>query len=170
MEMDFSVTKDGRPLSKELYKWDEDARMFSSNVDGLVLVFESRRGILFRTAHNCTFKTNSYCMFNTGYGCTFNTDDNCMFDTESSCIFKTGSGCVFKTNYSCTFETGTKCIVVRRDMFEVMQLQPNMITRSNGIGIPGFEVMFPKHTITIDGKEIELSEKSFNELKKQLVN
>ena len=37
----------------------------------------------------------------------------------------------------------------------------------NGIAVTKNEVMNP-HTITIDGKEIKLSEESFNELKKQL--
>jgi hypothetical protein len=43
----------------------------------------------------------------------------------------------------------------------VIQLE-NVTIKLNGYGIKGFEYIKPEHIITIDGKEIKLSEESFN--------
>ena len=192
--MDFSVTKNGKPLSKRLYKWDADAKVFSSATDRLVLDFKSCNGVKFKTGFGCTFDTGSDCTFDTGsdctfdtnYGCTFNTGPDCMFNntayctfdtgsyckfyTGSNCTFNTESDCTFDTGSDCTFNTGTKCVIVRRDVFEVIQPQPNTIIKLNGANTPGFKDVPKEHVITIDGREIRLSEESFNELKKQLTD
>ena len=78
MDIDFSVTKNGKELDKSLYTWDENSKTFSTCENGLVLDFISVNG--------CTFKT--------GFGCTFKTDDCCTFDVDDGCTFKTGEECV----------------------------------------------------------------------------
>ena len=165
-----SVTKNGKELDKDLYSWNEETRIFSSNENGLVLDFSDINNCTFKTKSYCTFKAGSGCMFNTGSNCTFTTGSYCTFDTVFGCTFDTGSDCTFKTGADCTFDTEYNCVVVRRDVFEVIQLlnEENHIKLNQG-GIKGYEVIGEKHIITIDGKEIELSEESFNELKKQLI-
>jgi hypothetical protein len=118
--LNFSVTKNGKELDKNLYSWNEENRTFSSNEYRLVLDFS---GI-----GNCTFNTRSNCTFNTGHGCTFN--------TGFGCTFKVGHGCTFNTGSNCTFKTGYDCVVVRKDIFEVIQL----LNGENHIKLNGYEV------------------------------
>ena len=59
-------------------------------------------------------------------------------------------------------------MVVRWDVFEVIQLVENQTIKLNECEVPGFVVVAPKHKIVIDGKEIELSDESYQELKKSL--
>ena len=121
----FSITKNGKPLDKSLYTWDEKTRTLATEENQLVLDFISYDSCTFDTGSSCTFKTGSSCTFDTGsncifktgfgctfdtgYNCTFKTSDNCTFDTGSNCIFKTGFGCTFKTSDNCTFDTGFGC-------------------------------------------------------------
>jgi hypothetical protein len=147
----FSVTQNGKELDKKFYNWNEESRTFSTNKNDLVLDFSLLNGI--------TFDTGAYCIFKTG--------SNSTFDTGSSCIFKTCSSCTFDTGSNCTFTTGKECVVIRRDIFEVIKLEENKPIKLNSYKIEGFEYIKPEHIITIDGKEIKLSEESFNELKKQ---
>lgn len=97
----FSVTKDGKPLDKSLYTWDEKTRTLSTTENNLVLDFSG--------LDNCAFKTGSICTFNTGHNCTFDTGWDCTFKTDYSCIFYTGSGCTFDTDWGCTFRTDSYC-------------------------------------------------------------
>ena len=105
----FSVTKYGKPLSAELYTWDEKNRYFCSSEDGLVLDFTSMDRCTFKTGNSCDFKTGDSCTFNTGNSCTFKTGSDCTFKTHSYCYFRTGDDCTFKTHYDCTFKTGDSC-------------------------------------------------------------
>jgi hypothetical protein len=129
----------------------------------------------FNTCDNCTFKTGSYCIFDTGYNCTFKTGSHCTFKTSSYCTFNaysyctfnTGSYCVFNTGSYCTFNVGSKCVIVRRDVFEVIEPKEGQIIKLNEYKVKGYTIV-NEHIITIDGKEIKLSEESYNELKRQL--
>ena len=141
----FSVTQFGKELVTSLYSWNEATKTFYSNEDNLVLDFNNIDNVTFKTGSNCTFKTR--------YNCTFNT----------------GSYCTFDTGFDCTFKTGSDCVVVRRGIFEVIVLnEDNNHIKLNGYSIKGYEHIKPTRTITINGKEIELSEESFNNLKTQL--
>ncbi len=189
----FSVTKNGVALSKELYSWNEKTRTFSSTENGLVLDFSGLDYVTFKTGSNCIFKTGSSCTFKTGSNCTFKTGNNCTFKTDWSGIFKTGNdctfdtgsyctfdtsnNCTFDTNHDCTFDTscectfktGIECVIIRRDIFEIIQPLPKITIKLNGICIPGFKEIKP-HTIVIDGEETVISEESFNDLKESLHN
>lgn len=125
-EVQQRVLKNGKPLDLDLFEWDEKTNTFSTFENFLVIDFF---GIF-----NCTFNTGFYCTFNTSSNCTFNTSSDCTFNTDSGCTFKTGLGCTFKTSYNCTFDTGpgctfktgSYCVIVRRDIFEVIQQKTNI--------------------------------------------
>ena len=126
------VLKDGEPLALSKFCWDSKTRTFSSTESGLVLDF---RGI-----NNCTFKTGYNCTFNTGYNCTFKTGFNCTFKTGGGCTFDTGCDCTFDTGYNCTFKTWGGCVVVRRDVYEVIELVPEKTTVLCPCDIKGYVV------------------------------
>ena len=142
--MKFKVTKDGKELSPDLYTWDEETKTFSTNEDKLVLDFSGWDGVTFKTGSFCTFKTGAYC----------------TFDTWHDCIFKTES--------DCTFDTGPKCVIVRRDVFEVIQpMADENHIKLNGYGVKGYQVL-KNHTIIVDGEEVELSEDGYASVKELL--
>jgi hypothetical protein len=49
------------------------------------------------------------------------------FNKISYCTFNTGYNCTFKTGSYCTFKTGYDCVIVRRDIFEVIISQNDSI-------------------------------------------
>jgi hypothetical protein len=127
--------------------------------------FDTGYGCTFKTGSDCTFDTDSDCTFDTGYGCTFKTGSDCTFktgsdctfDTDYDCTFKTGSGCTFKTGSGCTFETGsdyTSCVVVRRDIFEIIELKEKQTIKLNEWGVKGFTVIENK----LDIEEMTMDE------------
>ena len=124
-EVQQRVSKNGKPLPMKDFTWNAKTRVFSSNKDYLVLDFSG--------VANCTFTTGSDCIFNTGHSCTFKTGSYCTFNTGSYCIFNAGS--------SCTFQTGEQCVVVRRDMYEVIELVEGQRIKLNDFRIPGFSVI-----------------------------
>jgi len=97
----------------------------------------------------------------------FSNLNNWTFKTGSGCTFKTGPSCTFKTGSGCAFKTGPSCVVIRRDVFEVIELKEDQPIKLNKYNIKGYTAI-KSHVVTIDGKDIELSEESFNNLKKQL--
>ena len=183
-EVQQRILQNGKPLDLNKFTWDENTQTLSTKENNLVIdfnrtsncTFKTGNNCTFKTGHNCTFDTSDNCTFDTSYGCTFITGSSCTFKTCSRCTFKTGSGCTFDTSYSCTFDTSysctfdtsSDCVIVRRDVFEVIQPLEGQTVKLNRHGIEGYTVLKHQHTITIDGKEIKLSEESFNELKKQL--
>ena len=166
MTTKFSVTKNGKPFTD--YKWDEKTKTFSTTADGLVLNFAGIGNVTFKTGRYCTFKTGYECSFTTGWGCTFTTGDNCTFTTGWDCTFTTGPDCTFKTGPRCTFNTGDNCFVTRFDVKGVTEIPEGKTIKFNEHKMAGYEVIEEKHTITIDGKEIELSQGSYNQLKQSL--
>ena len=165
--MKYSITQYGSPLNKSLYTLDEKTKTFSSKENNLVLDFGSESNCTFKTGSDCTFNTGAYCTFNTSYNCTFktgayctfNTHSDCTFDTGSGCTFNTGSGCTFNTSYSCTFTTKSKCVVVRKDIYEVIELKEGIKTTLNGYEIKGYteEENLKGKTVTVEvgGKKYE---------------
>jgi hypothetical protein len=158
--MNFSVTKYGKELHPKLYSWDEETKTFTSKEHSLVLDFHGCNGVTFKGGCNNTFRTGAHCNFETGPECTF--------ITGSQCTFVTGSQCTFDTLYSCTFKAGKDSVVIRRDVFEIIPLEWGSTIKLNDDEIKGFTCVEEKHIITIDGKEIELSKESFENLKRQL--
>ena len=175
--MNFSVTKNGKELDPSLYTWDESTKTFATDESGLVLDFSEMYGVTFKTGDFCAFKTGDRCAFKTGRECTFKTGsncafytgDNCAFYTWHSCAFKTGYGCTFDTGYGCIFKTGERCVIVRRDVYEVIEIEPNKKIKLNVFNVKGFEYIKDTKTITIDNMEIEISAEAYEALKKQFI-
>ena len=92
--------------------------------------FDTYSDCIFKTGSDCTFKTGSYCTFNTGYGCTFKTCYGCTFKTGSDCTFDTGSSCTFNTDYD--------CVVVRRNIYDVIELEKGIEYKLFPYGSKGF--------------------------------
>ena len=163
-EVQQRVLQDGKPLDLDKFEWSEEARVFSTIEHNLVLDFAGCDGITFKTEGDCIFTTGSSCIFTTGGYCTFTTVSSCTFKTGSSCTFTTGGYCTFTTENDCTFKTGSSCtfttrdfcVVVRRDVYEVIELVENKIIKLNDYGVRGFRVIEKdkktiKKTITVDG-------------------
>ena len=120
----YSITQNGKPLSKDKYCIDLKNKVFSSTEGNLVLDFNdledwtlnTKYGCIFNTSINCTFNTGPACVFCTDNGCTFTTGNCCTFVTGMNCTFKTGSGCTFDTNSGCTFDTNSGCIFLLCDI------------------------------------------------------
>jgi hypothetical protein len=146
IEVQQRVLQFGKPLSLELFSWDENTKVFSTDKDSLVIDFFDASDCTFKTGSYCTFKTGSNCTFDTDWGCTFKTGSNCTFDTEwnctfdtgSDCTFKTGSDCTFKTGSNCTFKTGSDCVCIRRDVFEFFEIPAGKKIKLNTYNIRGF--------------------------------
>jgi hypothetical protein len=128
-EVQQRVLQNGKPLSLDKFEWDEKTNTFSSNEDYLVLDFAG--------VDNCTFKTSFYC----------------TFDTGSYCTFKTGSDCTFDTGFGCTFEAEENCVVVRRDIYEVIELKSGQKIKLNECGIKGYQVVDEP---TLSGKKVKV--------------
>lgn len=120
---------------------------------GYGCVFNTDNSCVFNTGKNCIFNTSGGCVFYTGFNCTFNTGPNCTFKTNKRCTFKTGDNCTFDTSYNCTFETGRNCIIIRRDVFEVIEIPKNVEIILNGHEISGYIVQQKRKIVKIDGKE-----------------
>ena len=132
--------------------------------------FKTGPGCTFKTGSHCTFKTGPGCTFDTGSSCIFDTGPGCTFDTGSSCIFDTGPGCTFDTGSRCTFDTGSSSVIIRRDEFEVITLEEGGHIKLNEFRVKGYTHIKDTKTITIDGKDIEISLESFEALKEQLIS
>lgn len=175
--MNFSVTQFGKPLSKDKYTWNAKIRTFSTEENELVLDFTNIVGVtfktgdncIFKTSHDCVFKTCNHCTFETGSDCTFETGSDCTFKTYDNCTFNTGDECTFDTSSNCTFKTSEECVIVRRDIFEVIQIPKNIKIKLNSYKVPGYTVIKDTKIITIDGKDIEISIESFEAFKKQFI-
>ena len=161
-EVQQRVLQNGKPLDLNKFEWDEKTNTFSSNEKYLVLDFKGIDNCTFKTGSSCTFDTGSYCTFDTGYSCTFrtdsyctfNTDYSCTFRTDSYCTFKTGSNCIFNTGSNCIFNTGKECVVVRRDIYEIIELQEGKEIKLNKFGIKGYTEVKPEPSLS--GKEVEV--------------
>lgn len=161
--MTYSITKNGVELSKDLYTIDKKTKTFSSNESGLVLDFSDEHGWTFKTSNICIFNTGSNCTFDTGRDCTFDTGCNCAFNTGCDCTFKTGSNCMFntecdctlKTGSNCTFKTGASCVVVRRDVYEVIEIPADTTIKLHGYEIMGYDVIKKSECVKLEVEEIK---------------
>ena len=63
------------------------------------------------------------------------------FNDISDCIFKTGSYCTFNTGSGCTFKTGKNCVVVRRDIYEVIELKSGQKIKLKDYGIKSYDIL-----------------------------
>ena len=177
------VLKEGKHLDLNDFNWCEKTNTFSSNIEGLTLDFRDKKYITFNTGdnctfntgynctfdttHNCTFNTEFNCTFNTWGDCTFNTGDNCTFKTWGNCTFKTSSNCTFKTSSNCTFKTSSNCVVIRGDIYDVIELKENTITQLYPYDIKGYSV---DGICSETGKKVIVADGILSYIKKQKGN
>ena len=125
---------------------------------------EQRNLVLdFKGVCDVTFNTGDWCIFDTGDGCVFETGDRCVFNTDDNCQFKTDGGCIFYTADSCEFKTGEECVVVRRDIYEVIELPKDQRIRLKEYAIKGYEVIEEEEKkeeeiMILNGKKYKLTE------------
>jgi len=72
---------------------------------------------------------------------------------------------VFGTASDCTFKTGYECVVVRRDIYEVIELDEGQKIKLNGWGVKGYTIENDKKQELLS-KADELIQKA-NELREQ---
>ena len=145
-EVQKRVLQNGEMLPLDKFEWDEKTNTFSSNEDSLVLdfkdiddcTFKTGSDCIFDTWSNCTFDTGSYCTFDTWSNCTFDTGSYCTFNVEFNCTFKTEDNCTFDTGSDCTFKTGDRCVVVRRDIYEIIETEKDKKIKLNSWNTKGF--------------------------------
>ena len=149
--MDFSVTRDGKDLSKDLYFWNKETKVFSTNENDLDL----------------DFSNINHCTFRIGSGCKIKAGSCCIFNTFADCEFKTGGGCVFYVYERCIFSVGFNCVIVRKDTDEVLFPLEKQKIKLKSTYVKGYYILKETKTIIIDGKEIEISLESYNQFKEQ---
>jgi len=54
------------------------------------------------------------------------------------------SSCTFNTEGNCTFKTGSECVVVRRDVYEIIEIPEGKKIRLNEYGVKGYKVLVKK--------------------------
>lgn len=141
MKSNYSITQNGKPLAKSKYTIDEEAKTFSTTEDDLVLDFSDLDAWVFKTGSWCTFKTGSECTFDTRWYCTFD------------------------TRWGCTFDTWEGCVIVRRDTYEVIELNGTKKIKLNGCGEAGYTVIEdePKEDLVDIGKGVKVSQQTIGE-------
>jgi len=152
----FSITQNGKPLDPSKYTWDEKTKTLSTNEKNLILDFSGYDGVTFKTGSYCVFTTGWFCVFKTGENCVFKTGGVCTFKTGEKCTFDTGENCTFTTWYSCTFTTGENCVIVRRDIFEVIQPEKEKTIKLNDWGVKGYTYVNNKQKVTLELTEEQL--------------
>ena len=168
-EVQQRVLQNGKPLKLDKFSWDEKTNTFSSDEDDLVIDFNDIDYCTFKTGSYCIFDTGSDCTFKTGSYCTFDTGSYCTFDTGSDCTFKTGSNCTFDTGSNCIFDTGSDCVVIRRDIYGIIELEKNKKIKLHESNVKGFDII----NETDNNKKQELIDKAdelinkANELKEE---
>jgi len=128
--------------------------------------FDTGSYCTFDTGSYCIFKTVDYCTFNTRCGCTFETGSCCAFNIGDYCTFNTGDYCTFNTESDCTFKTGGNSVVIRRDVYEVIELKEGQTIRLNNTELKGYKVIEDtKKPVTLELTADQLSK--INELLKE---
>jgi hypothetical protein len=162
------VLWNGKVLPLNKFEWDRFDKIFKSKIKGLIIDFSGIDGVTFKTGSNCILKTGDYCNIHAGWDCMFHTGSNCNFKTGNYCNFNTSYGCIFNAGCNSIFETnGENCIIIRYDIHEIVEVPVNKKIKLNGFQQKGYTILNNDHTIIIDGKEIKLSEESYNNLKEQ---
>jgi hypothetical protein len=67
-----------------------------------------------------------------------------VFSSEENGLvldFKGIDDCTFKTWFDCTFKTGSGCVVVRRDIYEVIELKENQKIKLHDYSVKGFDIL-----------------------------
>jgi len=120
-EVQQRVLQNGKPLSLDKFEWDEKTKTSSSNENDLVLDFKGVDNLTINCRNYCTINCESFCTINCGYYCTIN------------------------CRYYCTINPkGDECVVVRRDVYEIIEIPEGKKIRLNEYGVKGYKVLVKK--------------------------
>jgi len=152
-EVQQRVLQDGKPLSLDKFEWDEKTGTFSSVENHLVLDFKGVDNLTIDCGYSCTINCGYSCTINCGYSCTINCGSSCTINCGYSCTINCGSSCTINCWYSCTINCwysctinpkGDECVVVRRDVYEVIELTKGKKIKLNEYGVKGYKVLVKK--------------------------
>ena len=136
-EVQQRVLQNGKPLPLDKFKWDEKTKTFSSNEDGLVLDFKG--------VDNLTINCRNYCAINCESFCTIDCMSFCTINCGFSCTINCGSSCTINCRHYCTINPkGDECVVVRRDVYEIIEIPEGKKIRLNEYGVKGYKVLVKK--------------------------
>lgn len=62
---------------------------------------------------------------------------------------------MFNTGSSCTFDTGSDCVLVRRDIYEVIEIPADTTIKLHGYGIMGYGVIKKSECVKLEVEEIK---------------
>lgn len=119
------VFKNSEPLDLEDFDWDEHTKTFSTQSSNLLL----------------DFSTDDESSDGTGQCFTFYTGDSCKFYVWSDCTFITGNYCTFLTGNSCKFLTGQKCVIIRQDIYDIIEIPKNEPIKLNWYRQRGYKII-----------------------------
>ena len=86
-------------------------------------------------------KTNTFSSNEDNLVLDFQGIDYCTFKTGFNCTFDTGSDCTFDTGCDCTFDTEEECVIVRRDIYEVIEIPANTKIKLNEYRVKGYQII-----------------------------
>lgn len=141
MNVAFSVTQFGEPLSKDKYIYDPDKSIFSTNENHLVIDFAGVSGF--------TITVGNTCVISAGYGNTF----------------KTGICCTFDVSHSCAFDVGNNCVIIRKDTLEIIKPKVDKPIKLNEFRVKGFKKVIQKRIVVLDDKEFAVGPAEYNQIK-----
>ena len=79
-------------------------------------------------------------------------EDNLILDFNgiNHITFDTGPFCTFDTGSDCTFKTEEKCVCIRRDIYEIIEIPTGKTIKLNGCEIKGYTILeeLKEYTIT----------------------
>jgi len=100
------------------------------------------------TANRCNIFVGDDCTIRTGENCHIDAGDDCNIDTGYECYITVGDDVVVKASWGSTIKGGKNCLVIRRDVYEVIELVEGQTIKLNSYGVKGFTV----EAIEIEGK------------------
>ena len=120
-EIQQRVLRNGRPIELDLFSWDEKTLTFATGKDGLVMDFSGLPGLTI----NCGSNNTITCWYNNTIRCWSHNTINCVYNNTINCESDN------------TITCGRRCVVVRRDIYEVHQINNTTITLAP-YQIPGY--------------------------------
>jgi hypothetical protein len=115
-----SITKNGLPLGKSSYNYDEKTNTLSTFVNGVVI--DAGDYATIKTGDNSTIDAGSYATIDTGY--------NAMIKAMDNSTIKTGD--------NATIDAGENSVVIRRDLFDVIIFKVERKITICPYNIPGY--------------------------------
>ena len=137
-EIQQRVLKNGKPLSLNKFCWDGNSKTFSSNEDGLVVDFANMDYATIKCGHSPTINCGNFATIDCWDSATINCWDSATINCRDYATIDCGYSATIKCGYSATIKCGnsatincgnsatincggSKCVIIRRDNFEVIK-------------------------------------------------